>query len=95
MEKETDSKKIAAALSFDPNRDSAPQVIAKGMGLVAENILERAKEHRIPVYQDEKLARQLNQLEISESIPPEMFEIVAEILVFVTRLDQEQKSRRR
>lgn len=90
----TDTKKIAAALSFDPSKDSAPQVIAKGMGLVAENILERAKEHNIPVYQDAKLARQLNQLEISENIPPEMFEIVAEILVFVTQLDQAQKHKR-
>lgn len=91
MDSEKELKKIAAALSFDPSKHSAPQVVAKGMGLIAENILQRAKEHNIPVYRDEKLANQLQQLELNENIPAEMFEIVAEILVFITRLDQEQK----
>lgn len=90
MNSKKDLEKIAVALSFDPSKHSAPQVIAKGMGFVAENILKRANEHQIPVYQDEKLANQLKQLEINENIPPEMFEIVAEILVFITQLDREQ-----
>ncbi|MDO4754317.1 MAG: EscU/YscU/HrcU family type III secretion system export apparatus switch protein [Bacillota bacterium] len=89
----TEITKMAAALAFDPTKHSAPQVVAKGMGLVAENILEKAKENQIPVYRDEKLVRQLQALEVNESIPPEMFEIVAEILVFITDLDQKKGKR--
>lgn len=92
MAKKNDKK--AVALSYDIN-DTAPKIIAKGSGLVAENILKSAEESDIPVYEDEKLAKMLTQLDIGDNIPPELYDIVAQILVFITDVDylQEQVSK--
>lgn len=88
----TDHKvKIANALRFDPEKDAAPQLIAKGIGLVAENIIKKAEEHNVPIYEDEKLSQQLKQLEIGEQIPFELYEVVAEVLVFIGSVDQKKK----
>lgn len=86
-------RKMAAALAFNPLLDAAPQVIAKGVGLIAENILKTAEENRIPVYVDEKLVTQLHHIEIGDSIPPEMYEVVAEVLVFIAGLDRKRGGR--
>lgn len=82
-----DKPKKAAALSYDLN-DEAPKVIAKGRGVVAQKILEKAQDENIPVYKDEKLVESLTQLEIGEYIPPELYQVVAEILVFIDKLDR-------
>lgn len=83
-------KKRAVALSYTAE-DVAPMVTAKGIGLVANNILEQAEKHNIPVYEDEKLANILTQLEIGDNIPPELYDIVAQVLVFITDLDYLQE----
>ena len=80
-------RKQAIALSYDPEED-APNVIASGTGLVAEKIIEKAKESDIPVHKDDKLANTLSKLEIGDMIPPERYEVVAAILVFVDRMDK-------
>ncbi|MDN5352519.1 MAG: flagellar biosynthesis protein [Clostridiales bacterium] len=80
-------KKMASALKFSPEEDAAPQVIAKGIGLVAESIIREAEANDVPVYVDEKLSHQLNQLKIGDQIPYELYEVVAEILVFISRVD--------
>ncbi len=90
MEKQ-ERQKMAAALAFDPLQDSAPQVIAKGVGLIAENIIKSAEESDVPVYVDQKLVTQLNNIEIGDSIPPDMYEVVAQVLVFIADLDRRQK----
>ena len=51
-------------------------------------IIERAKEAKVPIHQDSKLADTLARLEIGEMIPPELYEVVAEILVFVDAMDK-------
>ena len=91
---DNNEKKRAVALSYSAE-DAAPVVTAKGSGLVAKNILDEAQKHNIPVYEDEKLARMLTQLEIGDNIPPELYEIVAQVLVFITDIDylQEQVSK--
>ena len=66
----------------------APRVIASGKGVLAEKILSVAKEENIPVHQDAPLAKTLSNLEIGENIPPELYEVVAEILLFVDRMDK-------
>ena len=88
-----DEKKVVA-LSYD-FEDTAPKIVAKGSGLVGQNILNTAKEHDVPVYEDAKLARMLTQLDIGDNIPPELYDIVAQILVFITDVDylQEQVSK--
>lgn len=77
----------AIALEYNPEED-APRVIASGRGVLAEKIIERAKESDIPVHRDEKLAETLSRLEIGEMIPPELYEVVAEVLIFVDAMDK-------
>lgn len=79
--------KQAIALEYDPE-DAAPKIIATGKGALAERIIEKAKEADIPVHQDDKLANTLAKLEIGDMIPPELYEVVAEILVFVDAMDK-------
>ena len=72
----------AVAIKYDPG-EIAPKIIATGKGKVAEKIIETAKEADVAVHQDSKLADTLSRLDIGEFIPPELYEVVAEILVFV------------
>lgn len=80
-------RRLASALKYNTNRDDAPRVIAQGSGEVADKIEELAKESRVPVYKDEKLARQLDNLSLGQEIPEKLYDVVAEILSFVTELD--------
>ena len=80
--------KTAVALGYDPNENGAPVVLASGKGALAEKIIEQAQENKIPVHEDSKLADTLSKLEIGEMIPPELYEVVAEILVFVDAMDR-------
>lgn len=77
----------AVALEYDPN-DTAPKIVAAGKGKVAEKILETAKESDVPVHEDAKLADTLSKLDIGDYIPPELYEVVAEILVFVDDMEK-------
>ncbi len=79
--------KTAVALEYDPN-DEAPRIIATGKGVLAEKIIEKAKEANVPLHQDNELADTLSRLDIGDMIPPELYEVVAEILVFVDAMDK-------
>ena len=79
--------KTAIALEYDPE-DAAPKIIATGKGIVAEKIIDAAKEADVPIHEDSKLVATLSKLEIGEMIPPELYEVVAEILVFVDAMDK-------
>ena len=79
--------KQAIALSYEKGQQ-APVIVAAGKGLVAEKIIEKAKESDVPLYRDDKLADTLSKLEIGDTIPPELYKVVAEILVFVDRMDK-------
>ena len=78
----------AIALEYDPNNDNAPKVVASGQGILADKIVEKAKENKVPVHKDSKLADSLSRLEVGQEIPPELYEVVAEILVFVDAMDK-------
>ncbi len=82
-----EKEKTAVALAYDPN-DAAPKILATGKGHLAEKIIEEAKAHDVPFYKDSKLAATLSKLEIGDAIPPELYEVVAEILVFVDGMDK-------
>ena len=86
--KQTGEKaKTAVALSYMPG-DAAPKILATGKSANAKRIIETAKEADIPTYKDDKLADTLSRLEIGDMIPPELYEVVAEILVFVNDMDK-------
>lgn len=86
MEKKNTNKQ-AIALEYDP-KEIAPKVIATGKGLLADKIVETAQNENIPIHKDEKLAQTLSKLDVGEAIPPELYEVVAEILVFVDAMDK-------
>jgi flagellar biosynthesis protein len=85
MQKEKIKK--VAALSYTEDM-AAPKVIASGKGKVADNIIKEAEKNNIPVYQDEKLATILTEIEIGSQIPEELYELVAKIMVFVGDMDE-------
>ncbi|MGZ3529912.1 MAG: EscU/YscU/HrcU family type III secretion system export apparatus switch protein [Vulcanimicrobiaceae bacterium] len=85
-------KKVAprpavAALKYDPAGSEPPQIIATGRGLVADEIVRVAKEHKIPLHEDAELVEALARLDLSEHIPHELYAVVAEVLAYVFRVD--------
>jgi flagellar biosynthesis protein len=84
-------ERIAAALGYDNDKDSAPKLLAKGQGYIADKIIEVAEENETPVYKDERLSRQLQHLEIGETIPEDLYNVVAEVLVFISKMDARYK----
>jgi flagellar biosynthesis protein len=78
-------KKTAVAVSYEKEKDGAPKIIAKGKGAVAEKILELAKKNNIPMHEDPDLVEILSKLDLGQEIPPEMYKLIAEVLVYVYR----------
>jgi flagellar biosynthesis protein len=87
--KDSYSKK-AVALRYNKETDSAPRVVAKGRGSVAEKILQIAKEYDIPLKEDPLLVEALSTLDLYQEIPSELYRAVAEVLAFVYRLTKKQ-----
>jgi flagellar biosynthesis protein len=81
-------RKEAIALGYDLESTDAPRVLAKGKGIIAENILENAKKHQIPVQEDASLVELLGKLNINEAIPEELYQAVAEVFAFIYKTDQ-------
>ena len=82
------TRKTAVALRYIPPEDTAPRIIASGYGEIARQILEIARQHDIPLHEDPAVAEALVKLEVGTEIPPEFYQIVAEILAFVYSLDK-------
>ena len=82
-------KKIpkAVALKYDRNADAAPRVVAKGRGHIAEKIKQVAEEAGVPIMADDNLVQVLEALELDLEIPAELYRAVAEVLVFVYRMN--------
>ena len=85
-DKKSKLKDKAVALSYEQNL-SAPQIIAKGEGIIARNIIEKGLEENITIYEDKSLVDSLIQLNINDEIPEELYEAVAEIILYVYNLD--------
>ncbi len=81
-------KNSAVALKYRSATDRAPKVTARGMGKIAEKIIEIAKEHQIYIHEDPDLIEILSTLDINEEIPPDLYVVVAELLAFVYSLNQ-------
>lgn len=84
----------AVALRYDPERDTAPVVLAKGKGEIAEKILELARACQVPVYSDPNLVEVLSKLDLGYAIPPELYKAVAEVLAFVYRINGKYQENR-
>ncbi len=82
------NRKAAIALRYDEEVEAAPKVIAKGQGLLAEEILERAATENVPVHEDPALIELMSHLNINEKIPEELYQAVAEVFAYIYRVDQ-------
>jgi len=88
MQETSNTPKHAIALRYAAtDGDSAPRVVAKGDGFMAEQILKIAREHDVPLRHDTALAGALSSLDVGSTIPPELFRAVAEILAFVYKIN--------
>lgn len=86
--------KQAVALRYSPEVQKAPTLIAKGKGHMAEAILQKAKDNGIPIQEDSSLVEVLSKLDLDQEIPPELYQLVAEVLSFIYRSDNRMRSSR-
>ena len=80
-------KPRAVALKYEKEKDAAPRIVAKGRGFVAQKIMETARAHRVPLYEDKNLVQVLEALDLETEIPAELYRAVAEVLAFIYRLN--------
>jgi flagellar biosynthesis protein len=83
-------EKKAVALRYERYKDSAPKVVAKGKGVIAEKIIEVAKQHGVYLKEDPTLVEVLSGLELYEEIPEELYKVVAEIFVLIYQAKQKR-----
>ena len=81
----------AVALSYDKKKDDAPKVLASGKGVIAEKIIEIARDNNVPMHKDADLVEILSLLDINESIPIEVYSVVAKIFTYIYEQDKEKK----
>lgn len=83
----TDDRALAVALAYAPG-DAAPRVIAKGRGLIAEEIIHRAREHGIYVHESPELVTLLQQVDLDDTIPPQLYVAIAQLLAWLYQVEQ-------
>ena len=88
MAEAKEKRRTAIAIKYKPGEQAAPQVVAKGQGMMAEKILALARENNVIVHEDPDLVEALSKLDIRQEIPPQLYKVVAEILMFVYRLNK-------
>lgn len=76
----------AVAISYQA-QDGAPRVVAKGRGLIAEEIIARANEHGIFIHQSKELVSLLLKVDLDENIPPLLYQVVAELLAWIYHME--------
>ncbi len=80
----------AVALRYHEKLETAPRVLAKGSGTIAEKILAIARDHGIPLYEDSDLVTLLSVLDIDAEIPPHLYRALAEVLAHLYRIGQQK-----
>jgi len=88
MDKRRKTRQKAVALRYDAERDAAPRVTAKGAGLLAQRIIEIAKQNGVHIHEDPDLVAILSKVDVETQIPEPLYRAVAEVLAFVYRLNQ-------
>lgn len=87
----TDPTREAIALAYRQT-DAAPRVVARGKGLIAEEIISRAREHGVYVHESPELVALLTQVDIDEHIPPQLYMAIAELLAWLYRIEHGEKA---
>ena len=91
IEKKQD--RSAVSLRYDNRANKSPVVTAKGRGLIAEKIISLAKENDVPIKEDPDLVHLLSQVDLNREIPASLYQVVAELLSFVYRLNSDYSSK--
>lgn len=86
-------EKVAVALGFEPGKDPAPKVVAKGQGELADRIIEVALESGVEIREDKDLVMILSELELDTVIPVEVYEAVAQILSYVYKVNADKRDK--
>lgn len=81
-------RRHAVALRYDAQKDAAPRVVAKGAGLLADKIIEVAREHGVHLHEDPQMVAVLAKVQLDSPIPEELYQAIAQVLAFVYRLDR-------
>lgn len=81
-------KQQAAALTYDPAENDVPILAAFGEGLMAQKIVDVARESGVPVVPEPGLTNMLSKLAVGDEIAPEMYDAVAKVLAFVSEVDR-------
>jgi flagellar biosynthesis protein len=89
--KKPENQLLAAALQYEQDKDKAPKITARGKGLIAEKIIELARENGIPIQQNPGLVQILCKLDIDEEIPVELYRAIAELLAFVYSINERRR----
>ena len=85
---EQNKKRRAAAIKYEPGDNNAPVLAAFGEGFTADRIVQKAEEARVPVLPDPDLTSVLANISVGDEIPPELYEVVAKLLLFVSEIDK-------
>jgi flagellar biosynthesis protein len=83
------TEKRALALGYAPGEQQAPELLAKGRGLIAEQIIALAEQHQVHIHQSPELLEVLIQLELGEEIPQALYQAIAEVIAFAYQLKVE------
>ena len=81
----------ATVLQYNSESGGALRVIATGQRKVAEQIIAEAKKHNITIYEDAALTSALSTVNLGEEIPPELYQVVAQVLAYVYRVTDQRK----
>ncbi len=92
MPPRVDKRPQAVALQYDAAHSAAPKVVAKGRGELADRILEAARREGIPLYRDPDLIQVLGQLDVGAQIQPELYRAVAQVMIFIYKMNQKKKA---
>ena len=87
------ASQMAVALQYGAG-DSAPVVVASGMGYMAEKIVETAADAGVPIYEDNSLATALAQLKLGQEIPEELYKAIVEIYVYFLNFDPNESEKK-
>ncbi|WP_110665507.1 EscU/YscU/HrcU family type III secretion system export apparatus switch protein [Salinicola halophilus] len=83
-----DSRKRAVALAYSGERHDAPRVVAKGQGDVAARIVDSAQQSGVFVHDSPELVALLMQVDLDDRIPETLYQVVAELLVWIAEIDR-------
>ena len=78
----------AAVIKYDEENGKAPVVVAHGKGVVAQQIIELAKENNIHMQEDSSLVANLLDMDLGDNIPPQLYSVMAEVLLLIEEIDK-------